>query len=246
MKSNTYAPTKISGIQCKIDDQGRYCLNDIQSAALKQGLPVERKTPSEWKRHAPAKQYIDYVKSDNCPKLVTGSPASKNDKYEVVTSQKGRGITGTYAHELIALEYARWLSPEFAVRVNKTFLRLVRGDLQGAIALVRDSLAKEFKAMNDALVENRTRLGKETTQNHFNNEARLICLVVTGVMPKEANTLLITDDWRSKLPHTAMAALADIEACNCDLLKLDKPYHERKAILLERFKHVPSLVFAND
>ena len=49
-----------------------------------------------------------------------------------IVSFEGRG-GGTFAHELLAVEYAGWISPAFRLKVNQTFIDYRAGRLQPAI-----------------------------------------------------------------------------------------------------------------
>lgn len=46
-----------------------------------------------------------------------------------IVSDEGRN-GGTFAHELLAIEYAGWISPSFRLQVNQTFLDFKAGKLQ--------------------------------------------------------------------------------------------------------------------
>ncbi|UBX30516.1 KilA-N domain-containing protein [Arsenophonus apicola] len=48
---------------------------------------------------------------------------------EVIKVQKGGINPGTFAHELLAIEYAGWISPKFRLMVNQTFLDYKTGRL---------------------------------------------------------------------------------------------------------------------
>ena len=43
---------------------------------------------------------------------------------------KGGTTPGTFTHELLAIEYAGWISPAFRLRVNQAFIDLKTGQLQ--------------------------------------------------------------------------------------------------------------------
>ncbi|WP_277992788.1 phage antirepressor KilAC domain-containing protein [Yersinia enterocolitica] len=64
---------------------------------------------------------------------------------------KGGVNQGTFAHELLAIEYAGWISPAFRLQVNQTFLDYKTGKLQPAT----DPMA----ALNDPVFLRNTLLG---------------------------------------------------------------------------------------
>ncbi len=49
-----------------------------------------------------------------------------------IVSKEGR-YGGTFAHELLAVEYAGWISPGFRIKVNQTFIDYRNGKLQPAL-----------------------------------------------------------------------------------------------------------------
>lgn len=99
----------------RIDAEGRFCLNDIHKAAMANGKATESQKPSEFLRHDKVKDFISEVD------LEAGNRAS-------IKTVKGRGITGTYATELVALRYAGWISAKVEVEVYRTFQKVARAD----------------------------------------------------------------------------------------------------------------------
>lgn len=99
----------------RIDAEGRFCLNDIHKAAMANGKATESQKPSEFLRHDKVKDFISEVD------LEAGNRAS-------IKTVKGRGITGTYATELVALRYAGWISAKVEVEVYRTFQKVAHAD----------------------------------------------------------------------------------------------------------------------
>lgn len=111
--ANNSAPV-ICGIEINTDSQGRFNLNALHKASGKS----EDKSPSQWLRRASAKELIK--------ELSVNSHLGQN----VVNSVKGGIAPGTFAHELLAIEYAGWISPAYRLQVNQTFLDFRTGKLQ--------------------------------------------------------------------------------------------------------------------
>lgn len=94
------------------------------------------KRPNDWLNLLSSKAYISALIEAKQPTSVTsvnGSLYSKRVRVRalklgnlVVTSVGGRGGGGTYFHEDIAIEFARWLSPAFAVWCNDRIKELFR------------------------------------------------------------------------------------------------------------------------
>lgn len=91
----------ICGVEITTDRAGRYNLNALHRAS---GLGAH-KAPAQWLRTLSAKQLIEELE--------------KETMQNCIVSFEGRG-GGTFAHELLAVEYAGWISPAFRLKVNQT------------------------------------------------------------------------------------------------------------------------------
>lgn len=87
----------ICGVEITTDRAGRYNLNALHRAS---GLGAH-KAPAQWLRTLSAKQLIEELE--------------KETMQNCIVSFEGRG-GGTFAHELLAVEYAGWISPAFRLR----------------------------------------------------------------------------------------------------------------------------------
>lgn len=81
-----------------------------------------RKQPSDWTR---LKQTGDFIASLSA---VRGIPRTRL----VRVVRGGNGIQGTFFHEDVALEFARWLSPLFAIWCNDRIKELLQGVIPSA------------------------------------------------------------------------------------------------------------------
>ncbi|EOB3110387.1 TPA: phage antirepressor KilAC domain-containing protein [Yersinia enterocolitica] len=106
----------IAGVEITTDLEGRFNLNALHKAS---GLG-EDKSPSQWMRRSTTKALINELS-------VNSHLADK-----VINSIKGGVTPGTFAHELLAVSYAGWISPAFQLQVNQTFLDYRTGKLQSA------------------------------------------------------------------------------------------------------------------
>jgi phage antirepressor YoqD-like protein len=101
----------IAGVEIATDDHGRFNLNLLHKASGAE----KSNGPSYWLALDSTKKLIDELKQEN-----TEIP---------VFSAKGRN-GGTFAHELLAISYAGWISPSFQLKVNQVFLDYRTGILQ--------------------------------------------------------------------------------------------------------------------
>ncbi|EIE7276056.1 phage antirepressor KilAC domain-containing protein [Escherichia coli] len=125
----------ICGVEITTDRADRYNLNALHRAS---GLGAH-KAPAQWLRTLSAKQLIEELE--------------KETMQNCIVSFEGRS-GGTFAHELLAVEYAGWISPAFRLKVNQTFIDYRAGRLQPAIP---QSLPEALRLAAD-LAEQKQRL----------------------------------------------------------------------------------------
>lgn len=101
----------IAGVEITTDEQGRFNLN-----ALHQASGGEKKRgPSYW------------LALDSTSELIAEVAKTTNTEIPVFSK---RGLNGgTFAHELLAISYAGWISPAFQLQVNQAFLDYRTGKL---------------------------------------------------------------------------------------------------------------------
>lgn len=104
----------ICGVEITTDEEGRFNLNALHKAS---GGQADHKKPSEWLRTKQAQELISELSGNS------------HLGQEVVKVTKGGTSPGTFAHELLAISYAGWISPAFQLQVNQTFLDYRTGRL---------------------------------------------------------------------------------------------------------------------
>jgi hypothetical protein len=101
----------IAGVEITTDSKGRFSLNALHKAS-----GAEKKHgPSYWLALDSTAALVA-----ECDKQTTGIS---------VVSLEGRN-GGTFAHKLLAISYAGWISPAFQLQVNQVFLDYKTGQLQ--------------------------------------------------------------------------------------------------------------------
>lgn len=133
------------------------------------------------------KRPVDFLKLDQTKEfLAEYSKVKKITLADLVVVRKGGNASGTWMHEDVALEFARWLSPMFAIWCNDRIKELFRFGLTateemllkaatdpGFVAIVIDELKKSrLKAMElEAKQEELTRQIEEDAPKvaYFNN-----------------------------------------------------------------------------
>lgn len=213
---------EVCGVSVRRDAEGRYSLNDLHKAAIANGNATDSQKPSEFLR---ASSVLEFV---NVLNLEAGIPATK--------TVKGRGITGTFAVELVAIRYAAWINPAFEVSVYRTFqavhnqaAKFTREDARREI--MREKARLECSAMTEALREQREEQGKATAMHHYANEMDLINRVVLGMSAKKYRDLRgIPDDalLRDYLSASEITAIGALQSANAAFILVGMTYDQRK------------------
>lgn len=102
----------ISNTLIPVDHYNRVNLNALHKAS---GLD-DHKKPSQWVRRRESKELINELRV-NLPLDL-----------EPMHSVRGGKSPGTFAHELLAISYAGWISPKFQLEVNRVFLHSKRNE----------------------------------------------------------------------------------------------------------------------
>lgn len=109
---------------------------------------------------------------------------------EMVIVTKGGNNSGTWMHEDVALEFARWLSPQFAIWCNDRIKELMRHGVTATPAAIESILADPANAilMLQALQEERQRNASLSEKNHIykSENSRLLRLTATQQSQIEA------------------------------------------------------------
>ncbi len=97
----------ISNRSIQLDHEARVSLNELHQLSGS----GDAKRPSQWLRLKSTQELINELDTSNCVDLHSLP----------ITQTEGRN-GGTYAHELLAISYAGWISPKFQLQVNQAFL----------------------------------------------------------------------------------------------------------------------------
>lgn len=109
----------IAGVDITTDEAGRFNLNSLHRASG----TGDHKRPSKWLATEQAKALIEELQKNLSPNQGLGQMLLP------VSVVKGGVSPGTFAHELLAISYAGWISPAFHLQVNQVFLDYRTGKL---------------------------------------------------------------------------------------------------------------------
>ncbi len=107
-----YPTVAVNGVSVRVDEEGRYNLNDLHAAAVAEGNATESQRPGEFLKTKQVQRFVQAL--------------SDAKKVASVLTIKGGQLQGSWGLELIAIRYAAWLNPLFEIKVYETFQMLVR------------------------------------------------------------------------------------------------------------------------
>lgn len=107
-----YPTVAVNGVSVRIDEEGRYNLNDLHAAAVAEGNATESQRPGEFLKTKQVQRFVQAL--------------SDAKKVASILTIKGGPLQGSWGLELIAIRYAAWLNPLFEIKVYETFQMLVR------------------------------------------------------------------------------------------------------------------------
>lgn len=153
-----YPSINIENVNVRSNEYGTYNLNDLHKAAMAGGLAEKWQKPSQ------------FLKSEGIQAFVAEVTKVLKDTLEqnqILKKVHGGNERGTWAHELIALRYAAWLSAAFEVKVYQTFRAFVLdhvGKFAQANRLEFTYKSKKRRASQAGRVLNRWGVGGEKRQ----------------------------------------------------------------------------------
>lgn len=126
----------VNGVSVRVDDEGRYNLNDLHAAAVAEGKATESQRPS------------NFIKSGQIKKFA--QELTKATKIASVKIIKGGAQPGIWGLELVAIRYAAWLSVEFEIKVYQTFQMMIRNGISAMSRLnkIEHIINSETKAIS--------------------------------------------------------------------------------------------------
>ncbi|HCL5074990.1 TPA: KilA-N domain-containing protein [Salmonella enterica] len=113
-----YPTVSVNGVSVRVDEEGRYSLNDLHAAAVANGEATESQRPSVFLRSAQIKRFVKALKAK-----ALKSASEENQPLRVI---KGGEESGAWGVELLAIRYAAWIKPEFEIEVYEVFRTVVR------------------------------------------------------------------------------------------------------------------------
>lgn len=164
----------------------------------------EDKSPSQWLRRKSTKELIEELKRNL---LKENQNVNLHSAQKPIDTVNGGIAPGTFAHELLAIEYAGWISPSFRLQVNQTFLDFRTGKLAPVSSSLPDfndpaaaarAWADEYEAKNKAIgYVHRQAQYIEHLENLFQPGMSpcQFCKQLNGVNVQQVNAFLADHNW---------------------------------------------------
>ncbi len=177
------------------------------------------KYPKDYLKTAPTKEYIEF--------LCLRWDLSPN---EIVKVKRGGKYQGTWMHHKLALDFARWLSPKFAVALDAFTEEKLK---EAATWRSKRREAKTgFLPMTDAV----EKAHDPVKFYHFSNEADLINRVVFGMASKKYKEVHGCEP-RDGASADQLDMIKLLQISNTGLIEAGFSYQERKEMLKKIFEN---------
>lgn len=158
---------------------------------------------------------------------------------ELVKTVNGGKYKGTYIHKLIAFDFCRWCSPEFAVDMDKFLYDYIADERVRKAA--RNDAALEYRPMTDLIKEAHDPIKSW----HYSNEADMINKIVLGMKAKQYKELNNIENVRDNLCAQELLAIKRLQVANTGMLDMGEEYDIRKEKLEKLYKKKFSLEAIN-
>lgn len=128
---------QLEAITVRMDEEGRYCLNDIHKFAG----GIKKHQPSNW------------LRLDSTQELIEEISRSSEMRNAPVSSVFGGTVQGTFGCEDVVYAYAMWISPAFHLKVIHAFKRLNKEGIAVADHAAQDLLNDPLKYFEKVLAQ---------------------------------------------------------------------------------------------
>ena len=191
--------------EIRVDENGYICLNDLAVYYPHRRIDV-------WKKTDQTKEFIETVN-----KFLN---TTKKCDLKSIISKRGKYNGGTYAHELVAMDFCTWLSPEFKLKVYLEYME-GRQNKKGW-NIKRILAAYNYKIMSKAVEEDHD----PVKEYHYGNEAKMINVIIFGMHQKGMRDIATIEQ---------LDSIAELEGYNAAYIKAGMSYQDRKELLTKLY-----------
>ena len=177
----------------------------------------------------------DYLDNKQTKEYILARCGKDNCPFEnFVKVTKGGKHQGTWLHQKLAIDFARWCSPEFAVELDDWVLHKLQEEKQRKID--RAIARLEYPDLTDAIQEFLI-TGKDSDKWLYTNEADMINSTVLGCKAKKYCELNNIDRTclRDNLNQGQINLIQQLQKFDTALIQAEIPYKERKEKIAIRY-----------
>jgi hypothetical protein len=157
----------------RVDKNDYFCLNDLQSFYPNRRIDF-------WLKSQGTQEFVALVERDIIP-------PNGGIKTPAIVAKRGKG-GGTYAQELVAMEFCMWLSPEFKLEVIKAYRN--QREIKENWNFKRILAAESVKIQSEAVKEHIVPLHRpENAHWQYTNNVKMINSIVGVESVEAANEL---------------------------------------------------------
>ena len=189
--------------EIKVDENGLISLNDLNS-------------------YFPNKRIDKWIKSESTQELIS-AVESKYPQMGVFKTKRGKHGGGTFAHELIAMDFVAWLSVEFKLKVYQCYLSMTTWSFKRYLA--SEGYKCLTNAVKDYIIPN---VSDNAKKFQYSNEANLINQIVFG--SKEKNIRDFADSFQLDM-------ISYLEYREGVMIEMGMSYDERKNKLIDLYNN---------
>lgn len=179
----------------------------------------------------------DYLRLDTTERYVAALKSRYGISHNALVKKKRGGkYQGTWLHKKLALDFARWLSPDFAVVLDEWAEQRLKKEKTRKQA--RLAARTGYLPMSEAVLEAHDPI----KFYHFSNEANLINRIVLGMTAKAYREKHSVDSVRDSVEPEQIKWIEKLQRINTGLIELGMPFDMRKKMLQERYDNNLKLV----
>lgn len=234
-KTNSRQQTKskfevvtVSGVKLTIDLSEFHETESPWFNATDMAKPFN-KVVYEWLRSVDTVEYINALEVAH-PEFKVGNFPTLEHRglIRIVKGKHG----GTYLHKRLAIPFARWCCPSFAVALDDFIYFLIEDERKRKDA--REEARTGFRPLTDAIKDSH----ESPKTYHYSNEINMIYVAVTGKQAKKLREELGLKDHQPPidyLPKEQVKAIAMLQRMDETFILMGDEYDRRKEKLVSFF-----------
>lgn len=172
----------------------------------------------------------DYLRLDSTVRYIDALISHYGISHsELVKITIGGRYSGTWFHRLLIIDFARWLSATFAVKLDAWIIE--RLEQERVWQQSRLAAKTGYLPMSEAVEDDHDPI----KFYHYSNEANMINKVIFGLTSKQFKEQYDVEDVRDACTAAQLCDLEDLQAVNTTLIKLGIDYSDRKQSIINYY-----------